>query len=96
VIRCLQEKRDHLSDQCRSTLFDQEVTMSESIEFNKPMQDACAEEIETFCDGIPSGHARVLWCLQQHQEEADFGSACHDVCPIIACSVFRSSLLACT
>ena len=79
VIRCLQDAREQLSPECGVTLFDQEVMMSESIEFNAPMARACADEVATFCEGVPAGDARVLWCLQQHKDDGQFGKGCRDV-----------------
>lgn len=76
VVRCLQDRRDLLREECRATLFDHEVRMSESIDFNLPMKKACTAEIGKFCADVPSGHARVIRCLQDHKGSSDFGKAC--------------------
>lgn len=80
VIRCLQDARITLSQDCKAALFDHEVLMSESIEFNQPMAQACTEEIATFCDGVTAGDARVVWCLQQNKDKKNFGDRCRAVC----------------
>lgn len=78
VIRCLQDRREDLSYECRATLFDQEVRMAEDIDFQYPMKRACASEIEKFCQGTQNGHARVIRCLQDHMDDTDMGSECKD------------------
>lgn len=64
VIRCLQNQRDKLSSVCRSTLMSEEVKFSENIDFQYPMKQACAREVEQFCDVVPHGGGRVIRCLQ--------------------------------
>ena len=65
--------------------------MSESIEFNKPMAQACQDEVQRFCADVPPGDARVIWCLTQHTGKADFGDACKEV----RCTCLASYCLAC-
>ena len=38
--------------------------MAESIDFQFPMKKACAWEISSFCKDVPSGHARVMRCVE--------------------------------
>lgn len=64
VIRCLQDKREMLSSDCRASLFDQEVQMAEDIDFKYPMKRSCTSEIKQFCPGIEHGSARIIRCLQ--------------------------------
>jgi Golgi apparatus protein 1 len=64
VIRCLQNQRAKLSTECRSTLRSEEISFSESIDFNYPMKQACAREMEQFCKMVPHGGGRVIRCLQ--------------------------------
>lgn len=45
---------------CSAQLFDEEVDMAESIDFQIPMKTACIREISTFCKDVPHGHARVI------------------------------------
>ena len=52
--------RRDLSAQCSAQLFDEEVGMAESIDFQIPMKTACRQEIGTFCKDVPHGHARVI------------------------------------
>jgi hypothetical protein len=54
--------------------------MSESIDFNKPLKDACSSEIAEHCADVPSGHARVIRCLQDASGDGNtFGSRCTEV-----------------
>ena len=76
VIRCLQDHRAELDFQCKSTLFDQEVRMAESIDFNIPVKKACTKEIGTFCKDIPTGNAKVMECLEENVNKADMGGVC--------------------
>jgi len=76
VLRCLQDNRNQLSYECRATLFDQEVRLAEDIDFKYPMKKACKAEIENFCKGIEHGHARVISCLQEHDEDKDMSREC--------------------
>lgn len=34
--------------------------MAESIDFQWPMKEACSEEIEEYCGGVPHGRGRVI------------------------------------
>ncbi len=52
--------RQDLSAQCSAQLFDEEVDMAESIDFQIPMKAACRREISSFCKDVPHGHARVI------------------------------------
>lgn len=78
VLRCLQDKREELSYECRSTLFDQEVRLAEDIDFQVPMKKACAREVTSFCKDVPSGNARIIQCLVDHDEEPQFSSECRE------------------
>ncbi|EFN51157.1 hypothetical protein CHLNCDRAFT_141382 [Chlorella variabilis] len=73
VVRCLAARRDDLAPACAAMLFDTEVSMAESIDFNWPLKTACQRELERFCGGMPHGRGRVIRCLQlaveQHKEE---------------------------
>jgi golgi apparatus protein 1 len=79
VIRCLQDHRDELSPGCRTTMFDHEVWTSESIDFNKPMKDACADEVAKLCGGVAGGEGDVLWCLREKAASSDVGKECKKV-----------------
>lgn len=72
----MQDQRVSLTEDCRATLFDHEVRMSESIDFQLPMKQACSAEISKFCQGVPIGHARVIRCLQDNRTDVDFGETC--------------------
>jgi len=76
VLRCLQDNRNQLTYECRATLFDQEVRLAEDIDFKYPMKKACKSEIELFCKDIPHGHARVITCLQEHDEDKEMSPEC--------------------
>lgn len=53
-------RRDQLSQLCSAQLFDEEVDMAESIDFQIPMKAACTREMGTLCKDVPHGHARVI------------------------------------
>lgn len=76
VLRCLQDKRTQLTYECRATLFDQEVRLAEDIDFKFPMKKACGNEIELFCKDVEHGHARVISCLQEHDEDKEMSREC--------------------
>lgn len=78
IIQCLQEARAQLSSGCSTALFDHEVMISESIDFNHPLKQACLTEMEDTCDGIPHGDARVIRCLQDGDRKK-FRKQCRDV-----------------
>ena len=59
VCVCVCSRQD-LSAQCSAQLFDEEVDMAESIDFQIPMKTACRREISSFCKDVPHGHARVI------------------------------------
>jgi len=76
VLRCLQDNREKLTYECRATLFDKEVQLSEDIDFQYPMKKSCGKEIDRFCKDVPTGNARVIQCLVDHDEETDFSQEC--------------------
>ncbi|KIY98535.1 Golgi apparatus protein [Monoraphidium neglectum] len=78
VIRCLEENRKVLTQQCTAALFDHEVRMAEDIDFKYPMRKACAWEISSLCQNVPHGHARVIRCLQEHLDDEDMSRECKD------------------
>eukprot|EP01025_Chloroclados_australasicus_P047088 TRINITY_DN5227_c0_g2_i3.p1 TRINITY_DN5227_c0_g2~~TRINITY_DN5227_c0_g2_i3.p1 ORF type:complete len:747 (-),score=90.56 TRINITY_DN5227_c0_g2_i3:695-2935(-) len=78
VISCLQEHRQDLSATCKATLFDQEVSMAEDIDFKYPMKQACQLEISKFCQDVPSGHARIVRCLQENMDKEGFTMECKE------------------
>lgn len=55
--------------------------ISESIDFNHPLKQACLDEIEDTCDGIPHGDARVIRCLQDGDRKK-FSRKCTKVRPV--------------
>lgn len=76
VIRCLQDSRSDLSSHCREALFDHERTIAEDIDFQFPMQQACAREIKSMCSTVKHGHARVIRCLQKQVDSDEMSSEC--------------------
>lgn len=69
-------RRKDLSYECKATLFDQEVRMAESIDFQYPMKKACNEAITRFCKDVPRGRARVMRCLQDNLDNPAMPPAC--------------------
>jgi Cysteine rich repeat len=69
VIRCLEKSRQALQDDCKVALFDHMTLMSEDIDFNKPLKDACSAEIKENCAKVNPGHSRVIRCLQDGERD---------------------------
>mmetsp|Transcript_18814 Transcript_18814/g.52452 ORF Transcript_18814/g.52452 Transcript_18814/m.52452 type:complete len:892 (-) Transcript_18814:83-2758(-) len=78
VIRCLQDSREQLGFECRATLFDMEVRMSESLDFQYPMKKACNSELKRFCSDVAPGNALQIRCLQGRIESPDMSLACKE------------------
>ncbi|CAK0736969.1 hypothetical protein CVIRNUC_000833 [Coccomyxa viridis] len=76
VIRCLQDRRQELSYECKATLFDQEVRMAENIDFQFPMKKACSQDIQAFCKDVQHGHAKIIRCLEENLEQPTFNATC--------------------
>eukprot|EP00898_Chlorokybus_atmophyticus_P002052 jgi/Chlat1/2848/Chrsp194S08770 len=76
VLSCLQDQRDALSFECREALFDQEVRMSEDIDFKVPLKKACQREINKWCKDVPHGHARVINCLREKVGDVETSEEC--------------------
>ena len=68
VIRCLQDKRESLTEDCRGMLFDEEVKFGEDIDFKYPMKAACSVEIDKFCacESFPA-NGNSTCCLRAHR-----------------------------
>ena len=78
VIRCLQDQREQLTFECRATLFDMEVRMSESLDFQYPLKAACTNELRSLCKDVPAVNSQAIKCLQTKIENADMGGACKE------------------
>ena len=78
VIRCLQDQREELSYECRATLFDQETRFAEDMDFLFPLKRACLAESQKFCPETQVGHARMIRCLQEKQEDPDMSTECKE------------------
>eukprot|EP00884_Botryococcus_braunii_P022595 jgi/Botrbrau1/9019/Bobra.0148s0119.1 len=76
VIRCLQDQRALLQEDCKAVLFDQEVVMSESIDFQYDMKKNCTAEMSKFCKDVAHGRAKVIRCLEDNMEKPEFGPNC--------------------
>ena len=79
VIRCLEESKELLTTDCRVAMFDHMTRMSEDIDFNKPLKDACSSEIQQNCANVNPGHSRVIRCLQDGRREK-YSDKCKQVC----------------
>jgi Golgi apparatus protein 1 len=60
VLPCLAAKREALAPRCAALLFDAEVALAESVDFNWPLKRACARELQRFCKGVPRAHGRAI------------------------------------
>lgn len=78
VIRCLEESRQHLEDDCKVATFDHMTKMSEDIDFNKPLKDSCSAEIKENCGKVNPGDSRVIRCLQDGKRRK-YSDKCKEV-----------------
>jgi len=76
VIRCLQDNRASLSFSCRATLFDQEVMMAESIDFQVPLKKACEGVLKKHCAEIEHTHGLAIECLLDHTDDETATTEC--------------------
>lgn len=76
MMRCLMDQRDSLTYECRATLFDQEVRLSENVDFQYPIKKHCAQEIKEHCSEVPKGSGRVLSCLAHSAPREEFNGEC--------------------
>lgn len=76
MMRCLMDQRDSLTYECRATLFDQEVRLSENVDFQYPIKKHCTEEIKQYCSEVPKGSGRVLSCLAHSSQREEFNNEC--------------------
>ena len=90
VIRCLQDSRSKLTPDCGAVLFDSEVRMAESIDFQAPLATACAGELKTLCPDVPHTAAAALRCLQDVslENKAGMSPACGEA---VAAGVRRAA-----
>ena len=60
--KCLAQHKDELSPGCKARV--EEVALQ-----LKGVQQACQDDIMTFCPGVKPGGGRIAKCLKQHQTE---------------------------
>lgn len=73
---CLSEKMKELSTDCQREIFRRDVEDAEDVRFNKVLSEACASDKVRFCASVEPGRARVLGCLEDHKEHAEFSERC--------------------
>lgn len=76
IYRCLAGIRDQMTINCQTTLFDHELRMIESIDFQMPTKQACLSEIRTLCAN--SGQP-VVRCLREKLGSGDLSDKCREV-----------------
>ncbi|CAI5512031.1 unnamed protein product [Closterium sp. Naga37s-1] len=70
VMECLQDYKEELKDpRCRQQVHRLTKRAAEDIRFDHPLHDACQPDQEKLCKDVPSGHARVFTCLQDHRKD---------------------------
>ncbi|CAI5529290.1 unnamed protein product, partial [Closterium sp. Naga37s-1] len=70
VMECLQDYKEELKDpRCRQQVHRLTKRAAEDIRFDHPLHDACQPDQEKLCKDVPSGHARVFSCLQDHRKD---------------------------
>jgi hypothetical protein len=55
--KCVQEKQAELSPECKTFMEERESR-------RKAFQEACADDVRTFCANTQGGHGRVRRCLE--------------------------------
>ena len=78
VLKCLREHRTALAPLCQATLFDYEVRMASSIDFNASAKWFCAKEIRQHCKRNDPWGEDVMHCLRAKQSGA-FSQGCRAV-----------------
>lgn len=92
VIRCLEESREQLTQDCKVAIFEHMSSMSEDIDFNKPLKDACSAEIEENCAKVVPGHSRLIRCLQDGNRKK-YSDKCQEVRSILGLKLLLCLLL---
>eukprot|EP01023_Acetabularia_acetabulum_P062960 TRINITY_DN783_c0_g2_i1.p1 TRINITY_DN783_c0_g2~~TRINITY_DN783_c0_g2_i1.p1 ORF type:complete len:858 (-),score=205.30 TRINITY_DN783_c0_g2_i1:1114-3687(-) len=78
VQKCLREKINTISWDCREELERQEVEDSDDIRLSTTLYRSCLVEKKKFCGDLPAGNGRVISCLIDNRQKKGFGKDCGD------------------
>jgi Cysteine rich repeat len=62
VMRCLRDKEDQVSAECKAHIEEMRQRFQAAAE-------ACKPDVEKFCQDVQPGGGRIIQCLRQHETE---------------------------
>jgi hypothetical protein len=69
VMMCMKSHEAQLSAECRAHIEKHKAMMAE-------VKEACAEDVEKFCENVEPGKGKVMMCLKDHSK--DLSQGCKD------------------
>eukprot|EP00971_Amphidinium_carterae_P196895 3908014-Amphidinium_carterae.1 len=72
------ERHGHLSDGCRTAIFEKEEDVAEDVRFSAVVFKQCHAEMTQFCPDQEFGEGRVINCLLDNTFKSDFGDTCRE------------------
>jgi hypothetical protein len=70
IMKCLHDKRDQISEECKAQAEKMKEAMSD-------IREACQEDVVKFCSEVKPGKARIMNCMKEHK--ADLSDGCKAV-----------------
>lgn len=62
IAKCLREKKDQVSAECKAA----KEKMKDALQ---EMKEACHDDVEKFCGNVEAGRGRIMKCMKKHQAE---------------------------
>ncbi len=66
IAQCLREHVDDLSEACRDRI---QAAKAQGGATRGALREACASDVQTFCQGIEPGGGAIGQCLKEHRDE---------------------------
>lgn len=66
IAKCLHEKKDQVSAECKAN----KEKMKQAF---KEIKEACHDDVEKFCGSTKAGGGRIMKCMKEHKEELSPG-----------------------
>ncbi|WPL19272.1 Cysteine rich repeat [Thiorhodovibrio winogradskyi] len=73
ILACLYAYGDKLSGQCELALYDASVQLEQAVDLLTDVAKECDQDLDEYCDSVAAGEARLLICLQKHEEQVSDG-----------------------